>query len=73
MYEILKEHVDCWNSSGVVHSFNDSVELAMKFINDLNLYIGINGGSLRTAENLKTVSQIPLHHILLETEYVLLT
>lgn len=73
LYTILKEHKDCWdhnndNGNGVVHSFDDTIELANLFINDLDFYIGINGCSLRTNENLQTVSQIQLNRILLETE-----
>jgi TatD DNase family protein len=55
---------------GVVHSFDDTIELATKFTNDLGLYIGLNGCSLRTEQNLETVAQLPLDRILLETEYV---
>jgi Tat protein secretion system quality control protein TatD with DNase activity len=59
-----------WNGKwrGVVHSFDDTLELAQLFMNDLGLYIGLNGCSLRTKENLATVQQLPLDRILLETE-----
>ena len=52
---------------GVVHSFDDKLELALEFI-DLGLYIGLNGCSLKTQQNLDTVKQIPLSSILLETD-----
>lgn len=68
LYNILKDHQHLWKKGGVAHSFDDSLELAMKFIADLGLYIGLNGCSLRTDENLETISKIPLDHILLETE-----
>jgi TatD DNase family protein len=68
LFTILKEHSNCWKRGGVVHSFDDTKELAMKFIEDLGLYIGLNGCSLRTPENLETASQLPLDRILLETE-----
>jgi TatD DNase family protein len=68
LYTILNEHRHCWNRGGVVHSFDDSLELAMKFIDDLGLYIGLNGCSLRNDENLQVVASIPLEKILLETE-----
>ena len=68
LYDILKEHNDCWKHGGVVHSFDDSHELAMKFIDDLGLYIGLNGCSLRTEENLLVAKELPLDRILLETD-----
>jgi TatD DNase family protein len=52
---------------GVVHSFDDTLELAQAFI-DLGLYIGLNGCSLRTRENLDVVAALPLASILLATD-----
>jgi TatD DNase family protein len=68
LYDILKEHEDCWKRGGVVHSFDDSYELAMKFITDLGLYIGLNGCSLREKNNLQVAKELPLDKILLETD-----
>lgn len=69
LYDILKDHQDCWfDQGGVVHSFDDTLELARKFIDDLNVYIGLNGCSLRTPENLATARALPLNRILLETD-----
>jgi TatD DNase family protein len=72
LFDILKENQDCWHhgdgGGGVVHSFDDTIELANQLINELNLYIGLNGCSLRTQQNLDTVTQLPLQRILLETE-----
>jgi TatD DNase family protein len=52
---------------GVVHSFDDTIELAQEFI-ELGFYIGLNGCSLKTAENLDVVRALPLDKILLETD-----
>jgi TatD DNase family protein len=65
LLEVLKK--DRRRQRGVVHSFDDSLELAQQFI-DLGLYIGLNGCSLRTVENLEVVKHLPLDKILLETD-----
>lgn len=67
LYDILMANKDCWEKSGVVHSFDDTIELASKFL-DAGLYIGLNGCSLRTEENLHTVAKLPLNRLLLETD-----
>ncbi|XP_060528437.1 deoxyribonuclease TATDN1 [Cylas formicarius] len=63
LYEILS----LYNFRGVVHSFDGTIEEANKFI-DLGYYIGINGCSLKTLENLNTVAALPENKILLETD-----
>jgi len=69
LHNMLNEHADCWkDAGGVVHSFDDKIELANMFINGLGLYIGLNGCSLRTEDNMEVVRQLPLERILLETD-----
>lgn len=53
--------------TGVVHSFDGTIEQAKRFI-DLGYYIGLNGCSLKTQENLETVKNLPQDRILLETD-----
>ena len=68
LYDILKRESESWSGVGVVHSFDDSLELASRFINDLQLYIGLNGCSLRSDKSLAVVKELPLTSIHLETD-----
>ncbi|XP_059477592.1 deoxyribonuclease TATDN1 [Neocloeon triangulifer] len=52
---------------GVVHSFDGTFEEAQELLN-LGYFIGINGCSLKTSDNLETVKKLPLDRILLETD-----
>lgn len=53
--------------NGVVHSFDGTIEEA-EILLSMGFYIGINGCSLKTLENIEVVRRIPLNRILLETD-----
>jgi Tat protein secretion system quality control protein TatD with DNase activity len=52
---------------GIVHSFDGSAEEAAELV-ELGLYIGVNGCSLRTEQNVEVVKNIPLDRIVAETD-----
>ena len=53
----------------VVHSFTGSMIDLQKILNlSPNIFIGINGCSLRSEENIAVVKQIPIQRLLLETD-----
>ncbi len=72
-YEIIKKNLNT-NSSGVMHSFNQSKEMLKKYL-DLNMYFGISGPvTFKNAANLKElVKYIPMDRLLIETDSPYLT
>ncbi|XP_030386518.1 putative deoxyribonuclease TATDN1 [Scaptodrosophila lebanonensis] len=53
---------------GVVHSFTGTSSEAKGILEFGGLYIGVNGCSLKTEENVKVVRELPNERILLETD-----
>ena len=54
-------------STGVVHSFTGDLEELNQLL-DIGLFIGVNGCSLKTEENLEMVKRIPIDRMMLETD-----
>ncbi|GAA5999054.1 3'-5'-exodeoxyribonuclease [Rhodotorula paludigena] len=52
---------------GVVHSHSGTAEEALELIS-MGFYIGLNGCSLKTAENLEGVKRLPLDRLLIESD-----
>lgn len=55
-------------TAGVTHSFTDSAEDRDKLLSFNNMYIGVNGCSLKTSENLDVVRDIPIERLMIETD-----
>jgi len=52
---------------GVVHSFDGDLDVAKELL-EMGFFLGINGCSLKTAESLEVVRQLPLERLMVETD-----
>jgi len=64
--EIVKKHRE-GIAGGVVHSFTGT-QKELEQLLDLDFFIGINGCSLKTEENVQVVRNLPLSRLMLETD-----
>ncbi|XP_020571259.1 putative deoxyribonuclease TATDN1 [Phalaenopsis equestris] len=64
---ILAQNIDRF-TGGVVHSFTGSAEDLGRLLSFDNIFIGLNGCSLKTTENLNVVRDIPTERIMIETD-----
>nr|XP_009609618.1 putative deoxyribonuclease TATDN1 [Nicotiana tomentosiformis] len=65
--DILERNKDRF-VAGVAHSFTGSAEDRDKLLSFSNVFIGVNGCSLKTAENLEVVKGIPVERMMIETD-----
>ncbi|GAV63870.1 TatD_DNase domain-containing protein [Cephalotus follicularis] len=65
--EILEQNKERF-SAGVTHSFTGTAGDRDKLLLFSNMYIGVNGCSLKTTENLDVVKGIPVERMMIETD-----
>lgn len=66
--KILEENYDASLPGGVVHSFDGSFEELNSLLKYDSIFIGINGCSLKTEDNLSVARSVPLERLMLETD-----
>lgn len=64
--EIVREHRTCF-SDGVVHSFTGNWEDVQKLL-ELDLWIGLNGCSMKSQETINAIRNIPIDRIMIESD-----
>lgn len=65
--EIVRRNNHHLSAGGVIHSFTDDAKSLDDFLS-LGFSIGINGCSLKTAENLENLKRIPIDRLMIETD-----
>lgn len=65
-FRVLQEHRERI-VGGVVHSFTGTLMELRRYL-ELGLYIGVNGCSLKTQDNLEAAKAVPLDRLLIETD-----
>lgn len=55
-------------STACVHSYTGDLD-ELKRLLALDLYIGVNGCSLKTQENIEVMKEIPLNRLMLESTF----
>ncbi|GAA5907622.1 3'-5'-exodeoxyribonuclease [Sporobolomyces salmoneus] len=66
---LLRSHPSPSPIRGVVHSFTGTLPEALDLISlSPEIYIGLNGCSLKTSENLSVVKELPLERLMIESD-----